>query len=333
MYEDERADATGEAEGVMVKVARVPGRVVDVIVPLGGTVADALRLAEIGYDGCAISVNGEAAGLDRVVNPMETLLVVNQHIKGAADSFWDDWDDEVRSSRTEAAATTTMTSAAAGTTGLTRRARRPPTMTGQTVLKGNDPERRREGVVFTVPVYQRIVELCVRSGHNEVGWFGTMDLTGGEVVIDDIFLPEQVVSTATVDITGLEGIAQGLIADGRIDDLGRLHFWGHCHPGTQAPMPSGMDEDTFDELSKNCPSCLMGIFSQDGRKAYFRLRHHGFDMRLGWRVVWPEQVNTFEDFDEKVSVRRFTPRRSRGLTTSSSRGTTSGLITGWGVRR
>lgn len=64
-----------------------------------------------------------------------------------------------------------------------------------------------------------------------------------------------------------------------------------------------MDEDTFARLCEECPSCLMGIFSQDGKKAYFRLYHEGFEIRLGWRVVWSPECERFEDFDEKVTPR------------------------------
>ena len=170
------------------------------------------------------------------------------------------------------------------------------------MLVGNAPGPE-EAVVLPFAVYQDIVELCLRSGHNEVGWFGTMALIDGCVHIDEIFLPQQHVSPVTTDITGLQGVAEALISAGRFDDLGRLHFWGHCHPGNRAPYPSGMDEDTFARLCEECPSCLMGIFSQDGKKAYFRLHHHGFDVRLGWRVVWSPAGERFADFDSKVTPR------------------------------
>jgi len=184
----------------------------------------------------------------------------------------------------------------------------------QTLFEGNAPEklRRSSGVVIPFSVYRRIVELCTRSGHNEVGWVGTMALRGQEIHIDDIFLPAQRVSMVTVDITGLQGVAESLISSGRIDEINRLHFWGHCHPSRAAPFPSGMDEETFLKLSESCPSCLMGIFSQDGRKAYFRLRHHGFEARLGWRVTLSESGESFPDFDDKVKpAQTFPSHRGR----------------------
>jgi len=297
MYEEDSVDE------LIVKVARVPGRVVDVSMAPGSTILDALGSAGIAYENCSISVNGEPVDLNRALYPMETILIVNQHIKGAADKI---------------GKPPTRT----GFLSSTRRIKRE--MAGQTVLKGNDPERAVGGVVIPLDVYSDIVELCTRSGHNEVGWFGTMSITRGRVDIDEVFLPAQVVSPVTTDITGLQGVAQDLIAAGRIDDLDRLHFWGHCHPGTSAPSPSPMDEDTFDELSRSCPSCLMGIFSQDGRKAYFRLRHHGLDVRMGWKVVWAESGKRFEDFSGKVTVHRAVAPTFRRASSSYSRGWTFG---------
>ena len=77
MYEE---DSMGE---LMVKVARVPGRVVDVSMAPGSTILDALGSAGIAYENCSISVNGEPVDLNRALYPMETILIVNQHIKGA----------------------------------------------------------------------------------------------------------------------------------------------------------------------------------------------------------------------------------------------------------
>ena len=68
----------------MVKVARVPGRVVDVFLPAKSTIGDALAQAEVTSRGCAITINGEPVNLEQLIHSNQTILVVNQHIKGAA---------------------------------------------------------------------------------------------------------------------------------------------------------------------------------------------------------------------------------------------------------
>jgi len=70
--------------GLLGKVAGVPGRVVDVCLPHNSAIADALREAGVDSSGCSVTVNGEGVGLDRAVEALETILVVNQHIRGAS---------------------------------------------------------------------------------------------------------------------------------------------------------------------------------------------------------------------------------------------------------
>jgi len=168
--------------------------------------------------------------------------------------------------------------------------------------QGNEPTNiLNPEVVIPIDVYAQIVELCHRSGQNEVGWFGTMTVSKDRVLIDEIFLPTQRVSPVTVDISGLPEIAANLAQEGRMDDVARLHFWGHCHPGGGPPGPSGQDEREWRELIADSPIILMGIFSCDANNAYWRLYYHGLILRLGWRVICQKPDGPFfEDFDSKV---------------------------------
>lgn len=154
-------------------------------------------------------------------------------------------------------------------------------------------------VVIPLHVYSKIVELCLKSGAMEVAWFGTIEMRNNEIHIDEVYLPRQEVGVVTAEITGIAEIANKFIQEGRIDDCERLRFWGHCHPGTNLPAPSKVDLDTYEQLSKDCPTFLMGIFSSDGAKVYFSLRHHGLDLLLPWRVVTSAGSN-FPDFAQKV---------------------------------
>ena len=69
---------------VAVKVARVPGRVVDVFLPAKSTVADALKQAEVSARGCAVTIEGAPASMEQLIKPHQTILVVNERIKGAS---------------------------------------------------------------------------------------------------------------------------------------------------------------------------------------------------------------------------------------------------------
>jgi len=183
-----------------------------------------------------------------------------------------------------------------------QRARRNPPHQEIIYKQGNEPRTRTDPeVVIPIGVYAQIVELCNLSGANEVGWFGTMRVENNQVFIDEIFLPEQRVTPVTVDISGLPEIALDLMQQGRKDDVARLHFWGHCHPGNGAPGPSGQDEREWNELIADSPIMLMGIFSCDANYAYWRLFYHGVTLRIGWRVVVQKPNGPFfEDFHEKV---------------------------------
>lgn len=104
----------------------------------------------------------------------------------------------------------------------------------------------------------------------------------------------------TVDITGLDALGTQLIEEGREDVIDKLHLWWHCHPGDSV-HPSGTDEATYSRLTKNCPDMIMGIFSKDAQTAYFRLRHHGMNIAIPWKVVH-SNGDKFADFNDKVEV-------------------------------
>ncbi len=79
----------------------------------------------------------------------------------------------------------------------------------------------------------------------EIGWFATCTRDeGGNVVIDDVFVPHQVCTIATTTITkdGEAQLLSTLMGEGRADTIKRLLCWGHSHVDMQV-LPSGTDEE------------------------------------------------------------------------------------------
>jgi len=66
-----------------IKVARVPGMVKEITVPLGSTVGDALRSADVMADGCTLTINGATVNRDSALVDGQTILVAKQSVKGA----------------------------------------------------------------------------------------------------------------------------------------------------------------------------------------------------------------------------------------------------------
>lgn len=64
-----------------VKVAKVPGRVIEVVVPAGSTVRDAIAAADVATDGFSVQMSGADASLDTPVRANATVMLT-QRIKG-----------------------------------------------------------------------------------------------------------------------------------------------------------------------------------------------------------------------------------------------------------
>ena len=52
-------------------------------------------------------------------------------------------------------------------------------------------------VLLPIHVYSKITELCIKSAGDEVAWFGTVNIKNNAFVIDEVYLPRQVVGVAT----------------------------------------------------------------------------------------------------------------------------------------
>lgn len=66
---------------ITVRAGRLPGRIEEIALNGGRTVADALEAAELDASGYEIRINGAPAGMDALLNDGDTLLLVKK-IKG-----------------------------------------------------------------------------------------------------------------------------------------------------------------------------------------------------------------------------------------------------------
>jgi hypothetical protein len=66
----------------IVKVGKMPGRITEVVVPVGATVAEVLALSELDANGFEIKVDGNVGGLDTKVTETTSLILLAQMVKG-----------------------------------------------------------------------------------------------------------------------------------------------------------------------------------------------------------------------------------------------------------
>lgn len=99
-------------------------------------------------------------------------------------------------------------------------------------------------------------------GKTEVGFFG-ISSPDNLLYVEDVVLPKQLCSAASVDFTddGLVDL-QFDMDEKDIPPERYKRIWIHTHPGELRPNPSGTDEHTFKELFAEMPWSAMVIFSQ-----------------------------------------------------------------------
>lgn len=124
-------------------------------------------------------------------------------------------------------------------------------------------------VVISPQAYLDQYYLAAEAGHGEISWLGTVHRDGHILLIDKIFLFEQEVSTSSTEILpeSIAMVAHKLIQEGRMDDVNRIKFWGHLHPGNST-SPSGQDENQMDTFRNGNDWFLRGIFGREGRAEF-----------------------------------------------------------------
>lgn len=157
---------------------------------------------------------------------------------------------------------------------------------------------------MTVGVWQDI-GLIIESvpGNNEVGWLGTVLEEDGVYTIDELFLFEQRVHSATCEITGeaLSKVIEPIMdKDPRrgSDVIKRLRFWGHLHPHN-SPSPSGQDEDQMNAF-KDAPFFIRGIFCPNGKCEF---TFYDFESGVRW-LKCPWSLDTASNSARRDFIRK-----------------------------
>lgn len=135
-------------------------------------------------------------------------------------------------------------------------------------FKGPKPPK----ILISDAAYRRMW-LIVDLAPKEVGWIGTAErLPSGNFYIDEIFVPEQMVTGAETDPTdeGQFNVMNELAEQGEegMQKIEKLRFWGHSHVrmGTTA---SYTDENTpFNYQRLGLPWFIRGIFNKHGRAEF-----------------------------------------------------------------
>ena len=67
----------------ILRVGKMPGRITEVVVNTGTTIADVLEVAGLDAQGYSIKVDGQASSLDAKVTESTNLVILAQEVKGA----------------------------------------------------------------------------------------------------------------------------------------------------------------------------------------------------------------------------------------------------------
>jgi hypothetical protein len=127
-------------------------------------------------------------------------------------------------------------------------------------------------ILISDHAYRRMC-LIVETAPKEVGWLGTVErMPSGNFYIDEIFVPEQVVSGVETDPTtdGQFKVMNELAAMGEegMAKIERLRFWGHSHVHMMT-SPSSTDENTpLNYQRLGLPWFIRGIFNKFGRAEF-----------------------------------------------------------------
>lgn len=152
---------------------------------------------------------------------------------------------------------------------------------------------------LTTETNQRIKSL-VKMCKTEVGWWGLIqpvregrNLVG--VIVDEVIVPEQEVSAATVDADRspeqIFSAMDQLTGAGRAEEIGRLSYWGHSHVN-MGVTPSGTDLGFWKEAAAG---------SEEALKIFVATIHNKKGETFGRIYLSIPNVGTMQ-FDAQVDV-------------------------------
>jgi len=108
-----------------------------------------------------------------------------------------------------------------------------------------DDKKKAPRIIFSITALKWI-KVLMDEHDTEIGFYAIVDeKEAGEYYVHNVFYPKhELVTGGTCEISpeGETEIMQYLIDKGREDDIAKIRFWGHKHPGHCATAPSGQDE-------------------------------------------------------------------------------------------
>lgn len=144
------------------------------------------------------------------------------------------------------------------------------------------------------------MDIIVEEGHgrDEVAFLGTVERTGRDFLVTDLFIPKQEVHAATCEITpeGLLELANNLTAD----QFNKLRIWGHSHVD-MGTSPSGQDQDQMKALAQNCNDFFIRVIANKKHEVTFDIFIYDQDILVS-DAQW-ELVHGIDDCAMRASIK------------------------------
>lgn len=125
------------------------------------------------------------------------------------------------------------------------------------------PRGYKSPIVQFTPQVKAIIDYIVANNRQEVGWLGTVKREGNLFLINNVFIPEQEVSSVEtlIDHNAMTALWEEIFSAG--GDPGELYYWGHSHVN-MGVSPSGQDEYQVRRFLRGCPIFLRSIHNKAG---------------------------------------------------------------------
>lgn len=150
----------------------------------------------------------------------------------------------------------------------------------------------------------------------EIGWLCTVNRRkNGDFLIEDVFVPKQICTLSTTEITadGNAELLQELLSKGRMEDVNRLHCWGHSHVN-MAVYASDVDEKQTAEYLEQMDDFFLRLIANKKGELYCTLYLLDENLKLDNSHIVVQKSKKKVRFDkwaqgeidEKVTQRTFT---------------------------
>jgi hypothetical protein len=157
-----------------------------------------------------------------------------------------------------------------------------------------DPDDVESPTVYFTAVALETIRYIVQECNDEIAWLGLVDeLTDGNFLITEIFVPKQEVTSTSVDIApeAMNVLAHQLIVAGK--DPGKLRYHGHSHVNMQV-HPSQTDQDHMRDYLEHPDWFIRSIHNKKGdvRVDVYDKRtmlvHHNVEHE-NWDLIQPQE--------------------------------------------